>query len=570
MRTLIALAIAQVALYCVIAWQATYFEYGTDLATRPLLLALGLFGLAFLLYLSSLVAALRVSPSRHFAAILFIASVAYRVLLLPTPPIQEIDIYRYLWDGAVTAHGLSPYRYAPAQVLTNGVEADDEGELTPYVELRERIAAQNETLRRIHYPELTTIYPPVSQIVFAFGDRLTPSGASLRYRMVTLKAVLLLFDLGTIVLLLGLLKALSWHPGWSIAYAWCPLVVKEFANTGHLDTIAVFFTVAAALSAIRAIGHRNLAKLSAWDLSPAILLSLAVGAKLYPLVLIPVFFATIAANGGLRRAFVFAVITCGLSLALVLPMFTLGPATNTHDGVRATRAPAIKASAHDDQQPTSLLPPPAEQATGEGLSTFLTRWEMNDFLFMITLENLRPDSARPDAKSPWFVVVPDAWRSAIVAPVANWLGRDTRTTSFLMTRLLTTLVFGVIAFGLSWRAYRLGSKEAFLEACFLTLAWLWLLSPTQNPWYWTWALPFVPFVRSRVWFVVSGLAMFYYLRFWLQFNYSNTHIFGTPYSGGEFFDFVVVPIEFLPWLMLLAITSIRQRTKLQPEVPPEK
>ena len=26
---------------------------------------------------------------------------------------------------------------------------------------------------------------------------------------------------------------------------------------------------------------------------------------------------------------------------------------------------------------------------------------------------------------------------------------------------------------------------------FLVLAWFWLLSPTQNPWYWTWALPLV-------------------------------------------------------------------------------
>lgn len=570
MRTLIALAIAQLALYGVIAWQASYFEYGTDLATRPLLLVLGLFGVAFLLYLFSIATALRVSPTRYFASLLLVSSVAFRVLLLPIPPIQEIDIYRYLWDGAVTANGLSPFRFAPAQLLTHGANGDVAGDLTPYLVLRDRTASLNKALNRIHYPELTTIYPPVSQIVFAIGDRFTPSSASLRYRMVTLKAVLLLFDFGTIVLLLGLLKALSWHPGWSITYAWCPLVVKEFANTGHLDTIAVFFTVAAALSAIRAFGHRTGTQLSAWDLSPAILLSLGVGAKLYPLVLLPVFFAMIAANGGLRRAFVFAVITCGLSLAQILPMFTLGPATNTPDGSVATHAPAIEASAHDDQQPISLLPPPAEQTTGEGLSTFLTRWEMNDLLFMITLENLRPDSARPDAKSPWFVVVPDAWRSAIVAQVANWLGRDTRTTSFLMTRVLTTLVFGVIAIGLSWRVYRLGSKEAFLKACFLTLAWLWLLSPTQNPWYWTWALPFVPFVRSRVWFVVSGLTMAYYLRFWLQFHYPYTHVLGTPYSGAEFFDFVVVPVEFLPWLMLLAITSIRQRTKLQPVVPPEK
>jgi hypothetical protein len=35
------------------------------------------------------------------------------------------------------------------------------------------------------------------------------------------------------------------HLGWSLAYAWCPLAVKEVANTGHLDSIPVFLTVLA-------------------------------------------------------------------------------------------------------------------------------------------------------------------------------------------------------------------------------------------------------------------------------------------------------------------------------------
>ena len=39
------------------------------------------------------------------------------------------------------------------------------------------------------------------------------------------------------------------HP--ACAYAWCPLVMKEFANSGHVDALAVFLTVAALLGLVR-------------------------------------------------------------------------------------------------------------------------------------------------------------------------------------------------------------------------------------------------------------------------------------------------------------------------------
>ena len=40
-----------------------------------------------------------------------------RLLLLPSHPIQEIDLYRYIWDGEVSAAGVSPWEFSPAQVL---------------------------------------------------------------------------------------------------------------------------------------------------------------------------------------------------------------------------------------------------------------------------------------------------------------------------------------------------------------------------------------------------------------------------------------------------------------------
>jgi hypothetical protein len=91
------------------------------------------------------------------------------------------------------------------------------------------------------------------------------------------------------------------------------------------------------------------------------------------------------------------------------------------------------------------------------------------------------------------------------------------------------------------------------------LAWFWLLSPTQNPWYWAWALPFLPFARGRAWYAVSGLVMLYYFRFWLQYHYPEAPALGTIYGGPRLFDFVVSWFEYAPWFVWLAFAAYRRR-----------
>lgn len=559
MRTLTALAALQAVLYAILAWLSFGFSYGSAGSSRPLLLVLSLFTVAFVLYLVSLAVALKAPASWKLAGAVVAWSLLYRVLLLPTPPIQEIDIYRYLWDGAVTAHGLNPYRFAPAQVTDAPDHLLASRAIAPYARVRDDSLALAGILARIHYAELTTIYPPISQLVFAAGHWMTPPAASIEHRVVLLKAVLLGFDLATIAVLSGLLKTLSWHPGWVVAYAWCPLVMKEFANTGHLDSIAVFFCMAALLAVVRAAHPPPPQPRYRWVVAASVLLSLGVGAKLYPAALLPLFVAILAARSGRKAACVFAAACAVAAAGCLLPMFATRPAETALDEAAPHPAPAVPHTTPDDEPTVALLPPQSEQPTAAGLPTFLARWEMNDLLFMLVLENLRPDSARGNAAAAWFVVTSDAARQALVAPVADRLGQNLRATSFLITRGLTTIVLGLIVAVLAWRVYRSGNLETFLEACFLTLAWLWLLAPTQNPWYWTWAVPLLPFARGRAWYLLSGLAVAYYLRFWLQYHFPAPQILGTPYGAAEFFDFIVVPLEFGPWLLLLAAAAVLRR-----------
>jgi hypothetical protein len=214
------------------------------------------------------------------------------------------------------------------------------------------------------------------------------------------------------------------------------------------------------------------------------------------------------------------------------------------------------------QRADNVLPPQptgtsvVAQDPSRGLSTFLRRWEMNDFLFLILIENVKPTGKQPAAKRAWFVVTPEQGREQFVERISQQFGIERRHVPFLFTRIVTAGIFLSLALWWSWRSSNDRKSELFLESVFLTLAWFWLLLPTQNPWYWIWALPFVPFARSRVWLAMSGCVLLYYMRFWLRYHWPESTVLGTRYNGHAFFDFVVSWVEFGPWFVWLFVACI--------------
>lgn len=105
---------------------------------------------------------------------------------------------------------------------------------------------------------------------------------------------------------------------------------------------------------------------------------------------------------------------------------------------------------------------------------------------------------------------PAARRSRLLEAPARWLREDLSTTAFLLTRLMTCAALLLTVLWLAWRAKHSDDPACWRRVAFLSLAWLCLLSPTQKPWYWTWALPLVMFAQGRAWLALSGLAMIYY------------------------------------------------------------
>src|SRR5207245_2713571 len=98
-------------------------------------------------------------------------------------------------------------------------------DLARLVRLRDGSPEMVAVLKRIHFAELPTIYPPVSQAVFALCTWLTPRGASLVVRLILMKAWFVACDLLTLWVVIQLLKLSNRPIGLTVVYAWCPLLM---------------------------------------------------------------------------------------------------------------------------------------------------------------------------------------------------------------------------------------------------------------------------------------------------------------------------------------------------------
>jgi hypothetical protein len=154
---------------------------------------------------------------KQFQIILFWA-ILFRLLGLFSEPILEDDHYRYLWDGYQFVSNGSPYGRAPADFFTD--------EKVPQI--------MQAVLDRINYPEVPTIYGPVSQAIFAVAYLIAPAS------LLALKCLLIGFDIAG----LFLLKRFA-NNNFFIVYAWNPLIIKEIAFSAHQDAMGIFFLIAA-------------------------------------------------------------------------------------------------------------------------------------------------------------------------------------------------------------------------------------------------------------------------------------------------------------------------------------
>jgi len=313
-----------------------------------------------------------------------------------------------------------------------------------------------------------------------------------------------------------------------------------------------------------------------WTLIAALVLSLGIGAKIYPIVLAPILFLPAWRRLGPKIALLSGIIALTVATMMLSPMLlrASGNSAASHeeiDEASSQEGLAVEPRLPESGSSTSGFSSPQRprlnvEENSTGIAAFASRWQMNDFLFLLVFENLKPIPShqasgeedlqrRSGYSDPWFVVTSREWRRRYVDAVAVMTSLNPQQIPFLTARLITGVAFILLAVYFAVRGMQSEAPTDWLRQVFLTIAWFWLLLPTQNPWYWIWALPFLPFARSRAWLVLSGLTLMYYSRFWFSFHMADTLVCGTPYAGVHFYDLVVVFIEFGPWFVWLASSS---------------
>lgn len=275
------------------------FGYDRDLLAKPIVTLVGVEMLAGALYLVVVRRVLR-SPASGFSLKWIIGvGVLLRICLLTSTPMLEDDYNRYLWDGAVVAAGVSPYKFSPEEVLEAGTDSS-----VP-TSLRELADKSDQVLWRVNHPHLRSIYPPVAQGAFALAHWLRP------WSLLSWRFVLLAFDGATLWLLLLLLREIGRPLVWAVIYWWNPLVIRETFNAGHMDVVVLPLLLGALLFAIRKKYYRSSA-----------LLSLAMGVKLWPVVLPPLIVRPIASAP--KKLILAACVFGLLSFAMLIPVYGAG------------------------------------------------------------------------------------------------------------------------------------------------------------------------------------------------------------------------------------------------------
>ncbi|MBF0467998.1 MAG: hypothetical protein HQK61_03800 [Desulfamplus sp.] len=360
------------------------------------------------------------TPQPWSAGFILVFALVLRVMFLWHPPALSDDIYRYCLDGIMLINGHNPYGHAPLDVY-NSFHATDF--LVPL--------ANN--------PDLPAIYPPAAQIVFAAG-----AFAGKITGMVTgMKLVLVMMDILSCALIIGILKEMKLPVSRATIYAWHPLPVLEVSSSGHIDAAAIFFLLMAVYVSL----HHEIKRGYWWNggywrnrsywwsvlalsgIIPGIFMGLSILTRWMPLMFLPGLLfmlrctrRKIAATGG-----------CAVLMGLLTTLFW----------------PDIVNSIST-------------------LNIYIQKWEFSGFVFRIVEQKIEGHIARPGAGAP----------------------------------VLIAVVFLYLACSIFLRILKNHSLQATMTSFFMvSLAWL-ILTPTLYPWHSLYLVAFLPFSLN-----IAGLAL---------------------------------------------------------------
>jgi hypothetical protein len=259
--------------------------------TRPMLL---LWGAAHAAYLVAVWWVLRGGPAGgaqggagaprlSALAIVLLVGLLARAFMIPAAPTLSEDIYRYLWDGRLVAHGVNPFPHAPSDPA-----------LEQY---------HSELIHHLNHAGVPTIYPPAAQILFGAVALVSATPLAWKLALLGLEFILL-------VGLLDLLRRRGLPGERLLLYYWNPLVLVESFGSGHVDLVAAAFLVATV-----ALYEGKRAMWAGFSFA------LAVLTKYVPAMIIPWLIR--------RRAWLLLGVAAAAAAILAAPFLGAGPALTT-------------------------------------------------------------------------------------------------------------------------------------------------------------------------------------------------------------------------------------------------
>jgi hypothetical protein len=382
--------------------------------------------------------------SRRQLLWVIIVAVATRVCLLLATPQFSDDLWRYLWEGRLQMYYVDPYIISPARAEPVALSSHD-----PY-------------WAHVNNPELTSIYPPLAQVIFAIV-------AEVAYFPWAMKAVMVLGDLGVMALLIAMMRTRGRSPLWAaIAWGWSPLVVFEVAGQGHIDALAVLCAVLWLWLLERRL-----------EFGAAGALGVGISVKLVPALLLP---AAMRWHR-MRWTVLFAPVVVVL---LALPY--INSQTMVH--------PPPSMTWHDRLGLDNMT---------RSLREYASRWRNNESVFALAYGGAiavarlaTPSEATWESAGRSHLA-----RAALLAREADRGEKSHRDNSeaFLLARGVCAFAY-LVGLGLIlWRA-----RSASAAALGTFGLWI-ILSPVVHPWYLLMVLPFAILERRASWLLLSVTAL---------------------------------------------------------------
>jgi len=209
-----------------------------------------------------------------------------RVILIASIPKLSDDFYRFIWDGRLLLNFEDPYKYLPAHYLG------------------ENLTGISQTLYdNLNSQEYLSVYPPLNQVIFFVSALFSPG--SIVWSVVILRAIIIVFELGTISLIRKLLRHYKLPQVYGLLYVLNPLVVFELTGNLHFEGILIYFLLLALWNYEQGKLHRS-----------AIFFGLSVATKFLPLIFLPLLLRKI----GFKKTMIYGLIVAVTLAITFLPL----------------------------------------------------------------------------------------------------------------------------------------------------------------------------------------------------------------------------------------------------------